>query len=103
MGDTATYDNKLRAMETDRARHMPPGLLLHQSDTQHGGKSDQANLQEDHLTPAARLPLAVERHAFQVLDRIIDVAELALSFNGPYAPVLMLLLSKLLTSMQPTA
>ena len=101
MGDTATYDDKLRAMETDRARHMPPGLLLHQSDTQDGGKSDHLPSQV-----RARFRLAVERHAFQVLDRILDVfkpGQLALLFNGgkesgPDAPA-----KRAIDCMPPTA
>ncbi len=82
MGDTETYDDKLRALETDRARHMPPGLLLHRSGTQDGGKSDPATCKK-HLLTSARLPLAVERHALQVLDRIVfEPVQLALYFNG---------------------
>jgi hypothetical protein len=48
--------------------------------TQHGGKSDQANLQES-PSYACSTPSSCSGKA-RTLDRIINVTELALSFNG---------------------
>ena len=80
MGDTATYDDKLRALETDRARHMPPGLLLHRSDTARRQIRPQANLQES-PSYACSTPSSCSGKA-RILDRKINVTELALLFNG---------------------